>query len=474
MKKLLLPILLFVMFMPFMVNAKEYCKVVDGDGKSIGSEIACGTEHFYIIESNEEEIKMLAKYNLYTGVTIYKEKMEKEEGDTRTDYQYCNDLAVSKGGTVRTDGIHSQIGYCYYMIPIEEDVILQNENAIGAHVDENGNYLYPQVGDVYMKDYYGSYYYPEEIEKTIQGTNFSDYHIDISSYNDSSSLFINNNLSEKPQGVNGPLYFYKRELEKMDYTIEDISMLSLSELNQIIETISGKSLPFQTWNSDVQITFDSGTSSNYGYLAEFGSLKEYVPKEYSWLYSTTYWNRSIYSSSTTFSGRYYVFTAQQGKICGAGFEMCVPTTEIGCGIRPVVTIKANELMYLIKTETDGNGEIEVVDNSIGGETINFKITAKEGYKLNKLVITTDSGETVEFSEGEIIKNDDGTFSIDNNKFTMPFENVTIQAKWVSDSIINVPDTLKNLMTIDKVFIIFLLMILIIGIIKKNNLYKKRI
>ena len=87
MKKILLPILLFVMFIPFEVGAKEYCKVVDGDGKSIGSEIACGSEHFYIIDSNEDKIKMLAKYNLYTGVTIYKEKLE--EGQT------CAELASS-------------------------------------------------------------------------------------------------------------------------------------------------------------------------------------------------------------------------------------------------------------------------------------------------------------------------------------------------------------------------------------------
>ena len=103
MKKILLPILLFVMFMPYMIDAKEYCKVVDGDGKSIGSEIACGTEHFYIIESNEDEIKMLVKYNLYTGVTIYKEKIEKDSGDNRTDQQYCLDLALSKGGTLKND-----------------------------------------------------------------------------------------------------------------------------------------------------------------------------------------------------------------------------------------------------------------------------------------------------------------------------------------------------------------------------------
>ena len=87
--KLVVVILICILLLPFMVDAKEYCKVVSGNGKDIGSEIACGTEHFYIVDSNEDEIKLFAKYNLYTGTIIYREKIEKEEGDTRDDYQYC-------------------------------------------------------------------------------------------------------------------------------------------------------------------------------------------------------------------------------------------------------------------------------------------------------------------------------------------------------------------------------------------------
>ena len=41
-------------------------KRINGNGK----EIACGTEHFYAIDSNEDEIKMLSKYNLYVGLHL--------------------------------------------------------------------------------------------------------------------------------------------------------------------------------------------------------------------------------------------------------------------------------------------------------------------------------------------------------------------------------------------------------------------
>ena len=143
MKKILF-VILMMMCIPFYVSAKEYCKVVSGNGKDIGSEIACGTEHFYIIDSNEDEIKMLAKYNLY------KENIEKEDNDSRTDVQYCYDLALSKGGTLKNDSFYNAPGYCFYTIDINEESIHQSENAISAHWDDNENYIYPQVGDVYV------------------------------------------------------------------------------------------------------------------------------------------------------------------------------------------------------------------------------------------------------------------------------------------------------------------------------------
>ena len=102
---------------------------------------------------------------------------------------------------------------------------------------------------------------------------------------------------------------------------------------------------------------------------------------------------------------------------------------------------------------------------MGGETIQFKVSMNKGYKLRSIVIKTDSGEKVEFSEGEITKNDDCTFSVDKNKFTMPFENVTIQAKFELESI------LKNPETGDKVLFITLILLASIGI--GTLIYKKK-
>ena len=456
MKKNLLLILVVVMFVPFMVNAKEYCKVVDGDGKSIGSEISCGTEHFYIIDSNEDEIKMLAKYNLLTGITIYKEKLE--EGQT------CEELAASKGGTVKSDGFYSVSGYCFYSIPLNDNIIQQSEEAKSAHWDEDENYLYPQVGDVYISpvtrasDRVKSY---ELHENPVQeNTNFYDYDMNFG-FSSSSELY------HDPYTI---LQIYKNELESSSFTIKEIDMLSISELDKIINTISQKSLPLKEWGDNLEIVQGQYENNGilYGTEIHFGDLKPYIPNNYKWLYSTTYWNSTAYklpdNSSVAVPKNYFVFTAEQGKLCGAGFALCAPETALGCGIRPVITIP-NELQYLIKTETEGNGTIDVIDNSLGGETIQFKLSVNKDYKLKSIIIRTDSGEKVEFSEGEITKNDDGTLSIDKNKFTMPFENVTIQAKFELENI------LKNPETGDKVLFITLILLASIGI--GTFIYKKK-
>ena len=89
----------------------------------------------------------------------------------------------------------------------------------------------------------------------------------------------------------------------------------------------------------------------------------------------------------------------------------------------------------------------------------------KGYRLRSVVIETDSGEEVEFSEGEITKNNDGSLSIDKNKFTMPFENITIQAKFELESI------LKNPETGDKV--LFITLILVTSIVIVTFIYKKK-
>ena len=421
--KLFFLILLFTVFLPGVVSAKEYCKVVSGDGKSIGSEISCGTEHFYIIDSSEEELKLLAKYNLYTGYSVYKEAIEKDSEDQRTDLEYCQELATSRGGTLKTGGVYEVPGYCFIELPIDVDEIKQNENAISAHWDADENYLYPQVGDVYL---------------VLDSLHTED---DISKITDSSSkyegLFYDYSLVEG-KNVYNIINSYKELLSANGYDVNDITLLTLDEVNDVIKS-NDKTVSYSDW-------YDSAIN-RVNTFGEFVFLQDYLPEKHNFLYNTTYWIRTGYNPQPTAVGNnldyyrneYVLFIDSKGGVCESGFNItgsrtiCGATmygylSKLGCGVRPVIVIP-NELLYIIKTVTDGNGTIDVIENSLGGERISFKVNAKRGYNLMKLVITTDSGEVVEFEDGDILGVSDGIVSIDGNKFTMPFENVTIEAKW---------------------------------------------
>ena len=528
MKKILVFLIILFSF-PFIVKAEGYCTVVSGDGKAIGSEIACGNEHFYVIDSNDDKTRLFAKYNLFTGDTIYKEKIEKTTGDTRTDEQYCHDLAESKGGTVKSDQVYYyDPGYCFYALPnintenkslpfskeaedtrdndeICKDLISEEENthfirynsstnmcdytvfskkieqseeAIGARIDENEKFIFPQIGDVTPYALYSNARFtgpPAEVLSSaintygyIDNTNFFDYYYKVLKNPPEETTFNHLAVENLSHGLILNLVSYKEELEKTGLHLETISLLTLSEMNSIISKVSNNSIPFSLWNEEYEAlkTNDNGTPLLY----MFGQIKDLVPSNYKWLYSTTYWNDSMYSYSIpindyqSYVGTIPIFTTTLGKICGSGFEYCATTTSLGAGIRPVITINTSDIRFVIKTDTDGHGSIDVIDSSRGDQEISFGVAAEEGYVLGELKIITDSGEEITIVDGELIKNDDGIITIDGSKFTMPYENVTIIASFKSKKILMNPETRDN--------IIFFIAVLVISSSITITLYKK--
>jgi hypothetical protein len=428
-KNLLILALAGISLIPCLVDAKNYCRVVEGNGKDIGSEIACGDEHFYVISSNKNEIKMLSKYNLNTGISIYKEKIP--DGYTEEEqYAYCRDLAESNHAYLKSDQFYYDPGYCFYAKLIDDSIIKQSEEAKSAHWDENGNYLYPQIGDVYMTNNNKPNYVVEVLhdseDPVIPNTSFYDFTIDTSVLDDTYSP-VNYYPSDPqyPRNIQNRMYRYQLYLNSGDYNVKDISLLSLSQLYDIIYSVSNNKLPLKDWSDNFVII---NQDQYYNYIVEFGYIKPYIPEKYSWLYSSTYWNSTVFKHESTYHGRYNVFTNQEGKICGAGFASCAPTTAIGCGVRPVITIP-NELLYSIRVNNNGIGNVEIVSDSLSNQLITFKINSTNTSKLDKIIITTDSGLSVSYEEGDIIYNNDGTVSINNNSFIMPEENITIELIW---------------------------------------------
>lgn len=140
----------------------------------------------------------------------------------------------------------------------------------------------------------------------------------------------------------------------------------------------------------------------------------------------------------TISGNYWNLRAIKGGFAVTNLGVGIPYYLGNVSGSQEVHSEVFYQKYSINTKTDGNGTIEVIGSAFGGDLIQFKVSAKKGLKLEGITITTDSGEKVEFDKDDITTDSSGVLSISMNKFTMPYENVTIEARWAS-SIIN-PNT----------------------------------
>ena len=125
--------------------------------------------------------------------------------------------------------------------------------------------------------------------------------------------------------------------------------------------------------------------------------------------------------------------------------------------------------------TLNNPVIEHLNNSsilcLNGywNNINKKCACHPGYKLEKLTVETDSGEAIDFKEEEMVKDSMEIYNISTNKFTMPYDNVTINAKW-SEEVKN-PDT-GVFSYINIGIIILIISIISLMIIRKKKLFNK--
>ena len=461
---------------PTVTTAK--CDVIKGTGTTIGSELKCGSEEFYVIKNDGQTLKLIAKYNLLVGENIYKVKVNKSADDSRTDDDVCRDYAYETGATVRIDNFYHAPGYCFLTRNNSTaDGIYQHPLALSAHWDEtNEVYQYPQYGDYYVSADQGGM--PELNPETGQyeANTYNDFTTDIASASKYENLFYDLVVGNGPLSkyLNG----YKTSLENMGFTINSVDLLTLEDLGYVIQN-NGKTIPYLEWHNHTRDI----APPHY----EFASLKDFLSDKEAFMYNTTYWLRAGYGPSTNQIGvDNLVFINTSGGVCSSGViqgsyigyncqSFLKLTTTLGAGVRPVITIPIEEanIKHNIKTETDGKGSISVVDFASEGETITFEVLTSEGYVLDSLTIVTDSGEKVTFTEKDITENDDGTITITTNDFRMPDEDVTIIANWKEEnpetndvpatdsSNLDNPNTVDNILVFVGTFIISLVLILAI-------------
>ncbi len=462
MKSKTLLLLLLIILLPIIVNAEDYCEVISGNGKDIGSEIACGEEHFYIISSNDNEVKALAKYNISVGYIINKIKVdnnktyikeacqedptspseytcshyyngskfyfENEEVNNRNEWEnrlkqkynldYLDSIAFPSDSQGKHAFYYDEEGDMYeengqryrnltyklypYEVIDDESYGFQNEKALGV-TGEKGNANYPLYGVIHLL--------PRTNYDVFANSGRTPYkrgYVDFEIRHEPIISFIDD---------------YEDYLWDNGYEISDIDFISIKEIDNIVNEVTGKRLPLVDWY-DASLAGEETFEDN-GFYKTLGDLKNYLSDDYKWLWNTSYWTKTLVGDpeiSNNYSEAY--FLASSGEICYSRINCSSGIPR--AGIRPVVTLNKSGIMYNIKSKSNGNGTIEVINSSIGGEIIQFKVNANVGYKLSNIVIKTDSGETIELDEGEIVKNKDNIVSITNN-FVMPYESITIEA-----------------------------------------------
>ena len=417
MKKVLFTLLVSILMINYVYA--QSCTVVSGTGKELGDEISCGTENFYVLEYNNDSVKMLAKYNLNVG-----DKIDYIEADEDITYEYssqayenctniCNQLAQEKGfdyyytypiAQYIEDSNRIKLNGCRIYQKINEDRVHQDSRAIGTKII-NGKSVLPLYGITYMEPDWG--YEPK--------INHTEYTIE---YDTNGNLIINNTPFKK--------YFidYKAELNRQNINVNDISFVTMDKIIEILESTSGKNIERNLFFPPFNI--DNLLMPEEEQLIGKMDIKEYVKDKYKWLYSITYWLGSGYKENGELDGQvdyldYYI--SNEGFLCALGRGNCAKFIyPIGHGVRPMVTLSASniKLPFIIQTQTDGNGNIEVVPSAYENETITFKVTPKPNYKLTSVKVTDTNGNTITYQEEDIINNKDNTITI--NKFTMPSDN----------------------------------------------------
>lgn len=395
MKKIIYSMIIFMLCLGI-ANA-EKCNVISGTGKNIGDEIVCGTEHFYVLENDGNTVKMLAKYNLYIGFNYEYKELDKSFDTEEDAANYAYELygeEYERLIEIYQDEKGKYSAVLLYKEVSEKEVVKQHNLAIGAHGGEKGEPDPNQIGIISLRD--GGYSEPNKYSESYAGGYYYDY------------TLKKNGLIEK--------YLSKyNEYLSINNDIYDISILSVQDINNLVLSVTGQQLPLETWGKEL-----SEKATNIQTMYVVGSIKEKIPEKYSWIYSTTYWTRTITRPRESDSFIYFVDTL--GDLCAIG-----SCGEIaGAGLRPVITLSSSELAFKITTQTDGNGTVKSShDNASHNDKVSFIVTPNEGYEVKEIKVTDSTGKTVKFID---------------NKFTMPEADVLIEVTFVKKQQEKNPET----------------------------------
>ena len=337
MKKRLI-VLLILICIPCLVNAQK-CIVTSGTGKEIGNEITCGTESFYVLKTENNTTRMLAKYNLLVGDKIdyfdlekpktYDASIKEEELNKE-----CNTLAKEKGYNPyhvyakreALDNSKIKVLGCRVYERINANHTRQDERAVGTKLVD-GKSVLPLYGITYMVPSWG-------YEAMHDGKKYeNDYDKD-------------GNLVLKGSPFKVYLDDYKKELVSQKVEVKDVSFITLEGVLDLLKDISGKEVKVKLEYPNIKEPLDKPLENpEEAYIGKM-DVKKYAG-DFNWLYDSTYWLGSGFKQkSLTEFNDYYM--SNEGFLCALGRGECLYLPyPIGNGVRPVITINNNNIKYPI-------------------------------------------------------------------------------------------------------------------------------
>ena len=329
---------IFIMVFCFIgiVNA-ENCQVITGDGTNLGDEIKCGTESFYVINYDENQTELLAKYNLLAGDKIDAFEIPDEDAWSQSPdlTELCKSEATSRGYDYYYVYPRPDKKICRVYEKLNPDHIRQDPKAEGTKIANNDSVL-PIYGISYMLPGWGY----DSIVKGIIHKN---------EYDNNGNLIIENSSVEEY------LVGYKNELQSQGINVVSVEMPGINRMKKFAEDISGKEIV-----SNIEEPDFSDGSYPYFYTEKM-DIKEYVPEKFKWVYDRAYWLGSGYKGQRDYFD-YYI--SNEGYLCLMGRAICLyfryPT---GNGVRPVVVIN-NEYIESVTFEENSK---EWTDPALNGD-----------------------------------------------------------------------------------------------------------
>ncbi len=306
------------------------------------------------------EITTFQEFDAENNRKIDKEFTYLELEEIRARYDYCNYYAAISGYYIR---------YCENWTP-KNNEIKQSNTATSMHGTQKGDYSYPEVANHYfttqLRDYLTGEWADFDMVFDYNGNLLT------STYDEMTDYAKAGTHSGRVNPIYEPVFRYENYLKRAGYAIESIDLLSYNDLVDIMNAVNNQSLTFvhddyqcnylkESWGCETESPWwDSGSwhKKAESIIIEDTSfystnLASFLPESQNWLYATTYWLKTTHADSHVRSSEWKIadnywmddlnrqfFIDSFGDLSIANGNI-TNSTNIGAGIRPVITMAAN-------------------------------------------------------------------------------------------------------------------------------------